>query len=463
MNTPIMAPNAYDADMEAIRRRQAFAESLKNPMAQSGQMVGNHYVPFNPLAGLADILRAKWGREESAGATEDQKALAEKLRGQNQAEMGQFTDLLGGKAAQTIQPLTPNDDEGNVNPAIQTQAQAPDLNQAYKFAAGAQNPALQQFGMQGMMTNAENQAKLAQALQQRKAMSDMWTSSGGDAQKFMAIGGDPTFAKQMAEAPLMGKEKLVNVNGQMVGEHTGQAVGSIVPKQFDQPSAVTEYEYAKKQGYKGSLEQFMLGQKRAGAANMSVSVAGPENKFNQDIGAGLAKEALSTLDSARAAPELVANARSIKAAIDKGAITGSGADTRLALQKMLESAGMVGPGKAASTQELMSGLSKLTLGGIKSSGLGGGNGFTDKDREFLNSAIGGQISDTPENLRRVADLSERVALANHAKGTQVLSRWQQNPSLKNVAQDISIDALPKVQGMPDQSAFAAEMARRGLK
>jgi hypothetical protein len=54
-------------------------------------------------------------------------------------------------------------------------------------------------------------------------------------------------------------------------------------------------------------------------------------------------------------------------------------------------------------------------------------------------------------------------MATHAKGQKVLGRWNQNPALKNVAQDMTIDPLPVQQGMPDPSAFDAEMKRRGLK
>ena len=192
------------------------------------------------------------------------------------------------------------------------------------------------------------------------------------------------------------------------------------------------------------FQQYEIGKARSGAANVNntVSVAGPENQYNKDIGAGLAKEGLALVDAAKLAPESVRNARAIKSALDSGAITGTAADTRLAVQKALETTGMIGPGKAASTQELMSGLSKLTLNGIKTSGLGGGQGFTDKDREFLNSAISGTLTDTPANLRRVADLAERQAIATHAKGATVIKRWQADPALRSVVQDTTLDAMP---------------------
>lgn len=191
---------------------------------------------------------------------------------------------------------------------------------------------------------------------------------------------------------------------------------------------------------------------RAGAPNTTVSIAGPENRYNADIGAGLAKDALAAVDAARSAPEVVSNARMIRKAVASGAIVGTGAEARLAVQKALETAGLVGEGKAANTQALMAGLGKVTLSSIKTSGLGGGNGFTDKDRAFLESAASGTIADTPANLLRVADLSERIATAAHQKGTSVIKRWQGDKALRAVAQDTQIDPIPAQDSAPAQPA-----------
>lgn len=208
------------------------------------------------------------------------------------------------------------------------------------------------------------------------------------------------------------------------------------------PSLVGEYNFARLQGEKRDFTTWASAMKKAGANNTTVSIAGPENKFNETVGVGLGKDALAVLDAARTAPDTVVTARSIRNAIDKGAITGTGAGLKLSLQKALETAGFVGPGKAATTQELMSGLSKLTLNGIKTSGLGGGQGFTDKDREFLNAAISGQIEDTPENLKRVATLSEKVAVQSHSRGKAILEKWAKDPALRNVSQTYSLDEIP---------------------
>jgi hypothetical protein len=235
----------------------------------------------------------------------------------------------------------------------------------------------------------------------------------------------------------------VKADETLVDRHTFKPVFT-APKTFTKPALQQEFELAVSQGYKGTLMDYQLALKKAGATNVNntVSVAGPENEYNKTIGKTLADTSTALVASAQQSPNIVANARAIKDALDKGAISGTGAEIRLAAQKAAETLGIVPSGKAATTQELMSGLGKLTLSGIKTSGLGGGNGFTDKDREFLNAAVSGNLSDTPENLRRVADLSEKAAIATHQKGNAVLDRWKKNPSLASLAQDQTIDPIP---------------------
>ncbi len=235
-----------------------------------------------------------------------------------------------------------------------------------------------------------------------------------------------------------------------VNKFTGQAAAAAIPKTGD------PFKDLLLTGPNGGMvpNQPLIGAKvqvaRAGASNINnqVSVAGPENEYNKVIGKGLADAGLALVEAAKIAPEVISNAQSIRKAIAAGAITGTGAEPRLVLQKALETAGLVGEGKAASTQELMSSLGRITFGGIKTSGLGSNNGFTDKDREFLQSAISGTIDATPQNLLRVANLSERVARANYEKGASVLGRWKEDKALGAVAQDTQLDPLPMAAPKP---------------
>ncbi|NCX05665.1 MAG: hypothetical protein EBW68_07800, partial [Actinobacteria bacterium] len=65
--------------------------------------------------------------------------------------------------------------------------------------------------------------------------------------------------------------------------------------------------------------------------------------------------------------------------------------------------------KIANTELLVSGLAKNTLGAVKSSGLGTGQGFTDKDLSFLQDAEGGRITLNAQTLERLARLSRKAA------------------------------------------------------
>lgn len=198
-----------------------------------------------------------------------------------------------------------------------------------------------------------------------------------------------------------------------------------------------------------AYQQFELDKASRGASRTSVNIAAPEGEYNKIVAKGLGEQNLGAVELAKNAPEVVRNAQVIRDALNNGAITGTGAEYRLALEKALATVGLVGPGGAASTEALVSALGKTTLASIKTSGLGAGNGFTDKDRAFLEQAASGQITSTKENLLRVADLSERIARANYDKGNAILQDWNNNPSLRGFARNTALDAIPEAR--PDQS------------
>lgn len=141
INPGVMDPTNPEAIQ--IMQRQKMAEQL---MAQgreplSGQMVSGHFVAPSWTQQLAKGLNTYLGAKGMTEATEAQQALAQKLRDQRQSEMGQLTQLLQGRPADQLA----QGDQGPVRPA-----QGPDLAGAYNFAANAQSPELQQFGMQGI-------------------------------------------------------------------------------------------------------------------------------------------------------------------------------------------------------------------------------------------------------------------------------------------------------------------------
>jgi hypothetical protein len=170
-----MAPGAFDADAEQLRRRKAFADLLTQQGQQplQGQMVSGHYVAPSWTQQLARGLNTYLGAKENKTVADEMQKLGEQRRGESVAESQKLADAMFGRQAQTIQPATPNDDEGNANAPVQVPAQQRDLAEALRIAQNSRNPGLQHIGaaIPGMIqqerTLADNRAARAAELKLR--------------------------------------------------------------------------------------------------------------------------------------------------------------------------------------------------------------------------------------------------------------------------------------------------------
>jgi predicted transcriptional regulator len=107
------------------------------------------------------------------------------------------------------------------------------------------------------------------------------------------------------------------------------------------------------------------------------------------------------------ADKIVKNAEIIHSAIEANLKKDAGNKTEVAEAKI--KAGT--KEKAANTQTLITNAAGNTLDSIAGSGLGAGQGFTDKDLKFLQEAKSFRIDMTDTNIRRVIELQERAAKA----------------------------------------------------
>jgi hypothetical protein len=151
-------------------------------------------------------------------------------------------------------------------------------------------------------------------------------------------------------------------------------------------------------------------QAAAGATRVNVPVSlSTEKKYGEQFASKMAEGDAALLDAARKAPDLADRSNRITKLLDSGkVITGTGANFRLEFAKAAALAGM-GDGSAANTEALAADLAKNTLDSIKASGLGGGTGFSNADREFLEKAVGGLVTMESGTLRKLAELSGRAA------------------------------------------------------
>lgn len=146
---------------------------------------------------------------------------------------------------------------------------------------------------------------------------------------------------------------------------------------------------------------------RSGASNITVS---NEKTYGSKFAGLIADSDAAKLAAAESAPAAAETADRILNLLSTGnVITGTGANVRLQMAKALNLAGGNDSEKIANTEVLLSSLAETTMGAIKSSNLGAGQGFTNADRDFLEKAKAGQITYDAKSLARLADLSRKAA------------------------------------------------------
>ena len=146
---------------------------------------------------------------------------------------------------------------------------------------------------------------------------------------------------------------------------------------------------------------------RAGASNLNVNT---EKTYGSKFGNLIAESDAAKLSAAENAPRMAENADRIADLLATGkVITGTGANARLQLAKALNLAGGTDSERIKNTEVLVSSLAETTLGAIKASNLGAGQGFTNADRDFLEKAVAGQLSYDQKSLGELARLSRRAA------------------------------------------------------
>lgn len=149
---------------------------------------------------------------------------------------------------------------------------------------------------------------------------------------------------------------------------------------------------------------------KAGASNITMTT---EKKYGEQFANKIADADIAKLATAEKAPEMAANADRVLDLLKQGNVfTGSAADIKLNIAKGLNILGANNDEKIANTEVLISGLAKNTLSAVKSSGLGSGQGFTDKDLQFLQDAEGGRVTLNAQTLERLAKLSRKSAEAS---------------------------------------------------
>jgi hypothetical protein len=199
-----------------------------------------------------------------------------------------------------------------------------------------------------------------------------------------------------------------------IGEH--ELAKSLEQRVKDKlpPTAVQEFEYAKKNGYTGTFDQFKTLQAPRTTVTVPVNVS-TERKYGEQFAGKIADVDINKMTTAENAPRMAESANRIIDLVSQGNVfTGPIADIKLNIARALNVAGASNEEKIANTEMLIAGTGQSTLDAIKSAGLGTGQGFTDKDLKFLQGVAGGTIGLTQKTLMDLATLQHRVATSSAA-------------------------------------------------
>ena len=297
-----------------------------------------------------------------------------------------------------------------------------------------------------VMTNPQNAEQIFSSFGQRYGIDVT-----DDIAEIRRLGNNPDAIRQHAASIAMEADKLLpkfetmNLGGGVMRQGYNPVTGA----------PVSHGTFIPEMPLPADVEAQKLRIAGAGAARTTVDL-GPEKKYNERFGTLVADQDMEKRTIAEKAPEVAANADRILDILDEGNVnTGTLADVRLQIGKAFNLIGLNDADSIKNTEMLFSAMANTTLGTIKSSGLGTGQGFTDKDFVILQKAKSGQLTYDAKSIADLARISRQVA----EKSAEVWNkRVKQIPVSALEGTGITTDPIvvPKRKGSQTDDALKAQ-------
>jgi hypothetical protein len=390
------APSPYEEEMLRAQRQQQLAEVLRQQAfmqePESPTYQGFRAMP-SPTNALARILSAYTSKKIGEKAEEAERKARE-------ADVAEFESLR--------RDLGP-----------QTQVTGPDMFGDPMEMAGKYTPPVTQTVMP---TFQDQETRLMEAM----------SSGSPRAQRYAQL--------MLSRQPNVSIEALMEASPETREKYRitrDPFVLAKPPKAGDLPSEVETYQYYVADQKRldkpvKSFEDWRLTKPPSTVVQNLLPGEKTANKYSDELAGLLAKQDSDAIAAGDNAIGQIESSFRVRNLLKQNPITGTGAPARLALEKALVTAGFSKGDRATVTENLSAELAKTTLAAVRTSGLGSGQGFTDKDRQFLERAAAGQIDLTPENLRYLAELNEKAGRANIAVSNRVRARVRQLPQFKGL-------------------------------
>lgn len=194
---------------------------------------------------------------------------------------------------------------------------------------------------------------------------------------------------------------------QLAAANPEQFVSSAIQAQFT-PGAdgrtddIKEYAFAVEQGFQGTLQDWLLAQKKAGANSVNVNLPPSESELFKAIGKGRGEQFVTSFSAAKGAASTLEQLNVLEPLVNSpGFISGPWGETRLQVAKVL---GLQG---AEETQAYFAAVGRQVGENIKM--FGAGTGLSDADREFAKQMAAGSIDLTPDAIKRIMRINRQVS------------------------------------------------------
>jgi hypothetical protein len=205
----------------------------------------------------------------------------------------------------------------------------------------------------------------------------------------------------------------------------------LMEQQFKEPKKTTDiqnYEYdVKNSGFKGTFNDWMTNQKKAGATNVSVGGA-------KDLASQVGDISKESRISAMGAVQSAESANRIISAVDSNKLfTGVGANQRLTAAQIADGLGLGGKDtaeKIANTRQAVQGLAQLTLQGRKQ--MRGEGAITESEGALAQRAMSGDVSLTAGEIRQLAEAAKRSAKFQYSQHQNIINTMKGDPSTRGL-------------------------------
>lgn len=231
----------------------------------------------------------------------------------------------------------------------------------------------------------------------------------------------------IAQAPKSGvavdRDRLLSAIAEFAPEKYLELTQS---KATDLPSSVREYEYARGQGFKGTFQDFITEQKKAGAPSTTITLPG-DKKMAEVLGAKGAERLDTSLTQAQEAQSTIQNINELRPILAEGVFAGPLSAAPRAVAQIASSLGITGK----DTKELldrtavaMQGLAKFELSAAAA--MRGQGAITENERVLIQRAAGGRLDQfTAPEVQALLTAMEKTAnyrIGSHNRQLDVLRK-----------------------------------------